>query len=284
MDSNLYAHPTRGIAHSLIECIANSPRIARVRRATVSRLPFPVLSSDVVNVVYATWLVDAARARSWAPPGAVLWETDGLTPFTILTYRHGHFGPRAAGSLRNLFPSPLQSNWRLYLKAPMPGAPDCPTVIFVKNIFDSPLYTLGTRLFSDALPSHLASRFSLSVQPDEVAVAIETGGGSSPSFSARFEWTQAEVLPAAFASFASTWRQAATRLAAQDAAVVRVPFIDRVAVATISLPVEIESLKPIHLRSESLHCPLLQELRAHEEPLCFLLPSVHFQALSERLL
>lgn len=166
----------------------------------------------------------------------------------------------------------------------MPGAPDCPTVVFIKNIFDSALYTLGTRLFSDALPSHFAGRFSLSVKPEEVAVAIGSGMGSSPSFSARFEWSQNEVLPAAFSSFASTWRQAAKRLAAQDAAVVSVPFIDRVAVATISLPVDIESLKPIHLRSESLHCPLLQDLHAREDPLCFLLPSVHFQALSERLL
>lgn len=284
MGFNRYVHPTPGVARWFAERIANSPILASARRATVGRLPFPVLASDVVNVVYATWLVSAARVRSWMPPGTVLWEVEGLTPFTILTYRHGHFGPRSAGPLRYLFPSPLQSNWRLYLKTPVPGVPDCPTVIFVKNVFDSTLYTLGTRVFSDALPSHLASRFALSVQSDEIAVSIEPGEGSAPTFSARFEWASNEFLPAAFRPFGSTWREAATRLALQDAAIVPVPSIDRLAVAMISLPVNTQSLKPIRLRSESLHCPLLQELGAQGEPLCFLLPSVYFQALSERLL
>jgi len=284
LDSNRYAHPTPGIAAWVSERTANSQILARARRATVGRLPFPVLASDVVNVIYATWLVDANRARDAAPPGAVLWERNGLTPFTILSYRHGHFGPQAAGPLRQLFPSPLQSNWRLYLGAPLRGTRERSTVIFVKNVLDSAPYTLGTRLFSDALPSHCARTFTLSNEPAELSVAIHPGAGSAPTFSARFERNRNASLPAAFAPFALSWSQAVTELSSQDAALAYVPSIGRIALATISLPVDIDSLEPISLRQGSLHCPMLEELCALEEPLCFHLPRVHFKALSERLL
>lgn len=78
----------------------------------MARLPFLTLHSDVRDVVYVSWLVDAAAAQKLVPAGVTLWQRDGKTPFTVLTYRHGHFGPALPGPLRKLLPSPLQSNWR----------------------------------------------------------------------------------------------------------------------------------------------------------------------------
>jgi hypothetical protein len=284
VDANRYVHPNPGPLAGLAERIGNSSSLRSICRQSVGRLPFPVLASDVVNVIYATWLVDAGRARRLAPPQAELWEAGGWTPFTILTYRHGHFGPKAAGPLRKLFPSPLQSNWRLYLTAPLAGAPHCPTVAFVKNVLDSTLYTLGTRVCSDALPSHLARNFSLAVEADDASISIESGAGSAPLLEARFQRLRAPVLPDAFAPFASSWAQAVTRLASQDAAVVPVRGMGRTALAMISLPVDMPSIEPLQLRPATLRCPLLDELGASEQSLCFLLPSVYFQALSEKLL
>jgi hypothetical protein len=35
---------------------------------------------------------------------------------SFLTYRHGHFGPRRFGPMRHLMPSPIQTNWRIYVR------------------------------------------------------------------------------------------------------------------------------------------------------------------------
>lgn len=82
-------------------------------------------------------------------------------------------------------PSPLQSNWRLYLAEPLSDAPPIPTVAFVYNVMDSLAHVAGTRLFSDALPSHWPARFDFRVTPDEAIVDIAPGDGSAPRLAAR---------------------------------------------------------------------------------------------------
>lgn len=129
----------------------------------MARLPFLTLHSDVRDVLYVSWLVDAAAAQKLVPAGVALWQRDGKTPFTVLTYRHGHFGPALPAPLRRLLPSPLQSNWRLYLDHTPPGAPAVPCVYFLKNIMASLPHALGTRLFSDILPTHLTAGMTLEV-------------------------------------------------------------------------------------------------------------------------
>lgn len=57
----------------------------------------------------------ARNLASVVPPGVSLIQKGGHTLLTVLTYRHGHFGPAFLGPLRKLLPSPLQSNWRVYL-------------------------------------------------------------------------------------------------------------------------------------------------------------------------
>ena len=57
----------------------------------------------------------ARNLASVVPPGVSLIQEGGHTLLTVLTYRHGHFGPAFLGPLRKLLPSPLQSNWRVYL-------------------------------------------------------------------------------------------------------------------------------------------------------------------------
>jgi len=150
--TNNYIHPTPGLPGRLLARLANSRRIAAARRAVFSRLPFLTLESDVRDVVYLTWMMDAATAQAMVPAGVRLWQRNGLTPFSILTYRHGHFGPALAGPARRLLPSPLQSNWRFYLEEPG-------KVYFVRNVMDRALHALGTRIFSDILPTHLPERF-----------------------------------------------------------------------------------------------------------------------------
>jgi hypothetical protein len=288
--NHLYTHPYQGSFGNGLAKLLNSRHFASYRRALMSRLPFMTLDSDVVDVVYMTWLVDEALAAPFAPPGARLWSHQGRTPLTVLTYRHGHFGPRWMGPLRRWMPSPLQSNWRLYLAEPLADAPPIPTVAFVYNVMDSLAHVAGTRLFSDALPSHLPASFDFRVTPDEAIVNIAPGDGSAPRLAARAVRAGEgdAVLSPPWSGMFNGWSDAVVRLASQDAAVVEVPTAEgapgRAALATIDLPVDVASVEPLLLDTHTLDCPLLQRLDADPEALCFLLPSVRFSALSERLL
>jgi len=284
-----YAHPHSSPFGRALGKLLNSQRIAAGRRAIMSRLPFLVLDSDVVDVVYLNWLVDESLAAAFAPHGARLWSHNGRTPLTILSYRHGHFGPRAAGSLRRLMPSPLQSNWRLYLAEPLaPEAPAISTVAFVYNVMDSLAHVAGTRLFSDALPSHWPARFELTVDARSARVEIDPALGSAPRLTANLARRGHIALPAPWCDMFDSWEDAVRRLAVQHAAVVEVPEVSgkpsRTAFATIDLPVDVAAVEPMELNADSLICPLLKALDADPEAFCFLLPSVKFSALSERLL
>ncbi|MGN6111390.1 MAG: hypothetical protein ACTHOC_00005, partial [Luteimonas sp.] len=183
---NAYVHPSPGFTGRALAAIANNAAIRRMRRALMSLLPFARLASEVEDVVYLTWIVPVERVRPLVPPGVAIVDRAGLTLFTILTYRHGHFGAKCLGPLRRLCPSPLQSNWRLYVEALPGGAPpartvSAPTVLFLRNVFDSPLYALGSRLASDALPSHLARGFVHRRSGDGYETRIEPGVGSAPA-------------------------------------------------------------------------------------------------------
>jgi len=181
LQDNTYRHPRAGWPGRLLAALANCTRFAAVRQAILSRLPFLQLHSDVRDVVYVSWLVDAQAAQQLLPAGTpALWQRDGKTPFTVLTYRHGHFGPALLGPLRGLLPSPLQSNWRLYLDHTPPGAPDVPCVYFLKNIMDRLPHALGTRLFSDILPTHLADAMTLDVSATQARCSIAPGAAARP--------------------------------------------------------------------------------------------------------
>lgn len=267
--------------------LANARSLARLRHAMFSRLPFPVMESDVADVVYLSWMVDITAAQALAAPGVRLRDFSGKTPFTVLTYRHGHFGPGLLGGLRRLFPSPLQSNWRFYLDATRdPGLPD-KTVYFVKNVMDSRLYALATRLFSDIMQTHLAASFMHGAEGNSYRTIIVPGGGSAPALACTAlpgEPETSDTFPPAFAAAFGTWRGAAGYLACQDAAVVWAARQERMALACIDLPIDLDAVRALRPGKSSVSCPLADSLGATEPPLAFVVPRVRFRVVSERLL
>lgn len=271
-----YRHPYPGLPGRLLARLLNARSLARVRRALFSRLPFPVLRSSVRDVVYVTWMVDAAAARALLPPGLALWERGGQTPFTVLTYRHGHFGPAWAGPLRRLFPSPLQSNWRLYLAAP------AGSVYFVGNLMDSALYVAGTRLFSDIMQTQLPARFEHGRAGEAFSTVIEPGQGGAPALAHAVVPAARRTLPPAFAQAFGTWEEAVAMLACQDLALGWSARLGRLVEARIALPIpldEVQAMAPVAAPA----CALLERLPPAGEPLCFLVPRVRFAVLGERL-
>ena len=282
MQDNTYRHPRAGGPGRLFAALANCAHFAKLRQAVMSRLPFLTLHSDVRDVVYVSWLVDAAAAQTLLPPGVALWQRDGKTPFTVLTYRHGHFGPALPGPLRRLMPSPLQSNWRLYLDHTPAGAPDVPCVYFLKNIMDSLPHALGTRLFSDILPTHLAAGMTLEVGATQARCSIASGAGSAPALDVQADITAEHGLDAEWQQLFGSWRDAVAFLACQDAAIASVPRNGKLVFGEIDLPVDLDQVQA--LTAVRADCGLLAQLPPLSAPLAFLVPKVPFKALSERLL
>ncbi|NHQ93144.1 DUF2071 domain-containing protein [Janthinobacterium lividum] len=282
MQDNTYRHPRAGWPGRLFAALANCTRFAKVRQAVMSRLPFLTLHSDVRDVVYVSWLVDAAAAQQLMPAGVTLWQHGGKTPFTVLTYRHGHFGPSLLGPLRKLLPSPLQSNWRLYLDQTPAGAPAVPCVYFLKNIMDSLPHALGTRLFSDILPTHLAAGMTHDVTATQARCTITPGAGSAPLLDVQADITAEHGLDADWQQLFGNWRDAVAFLACQDAAIAHVPRNGKLVFGEIDLPVEVDQVQALTaLRAD---CGMLVQLPPLSTPFAFLVPKVAFKALSERLL
>jgi Uncharacterized conserved protein (COG2071) len=282
--SNRFVHPRRGVVAALVSSLANSARLARLRRTITTRIPFLTLESDVTDVVYMTWMLDADKLASLTPPGTQLWTRDGLTPFTILTYRHGNFGPSMLGKLRVLFPSPLQSNWRLYLAQSPSEAPRVRTVLFLKNVMSSAIYALGTRVFSDALATHLPKAFDFYRDAERFQIDIISGEGSSPSLQAQLRICTRRELPPTFRKAFTTWDEAANFLASQDAAVNIDGRTGRLAFAEIDLPFDGRTIQPLELDESTFRSEYAASFGTNNSAMCFLLPRVKFRALSERLL
>ncbi len=283
-NKNGFVYPTAGLLGKFINRLVACQLLLRFRRALFSRLPFLTLASDVKNVVYCTWVVAVSDVIHLVPPGVVLKQRNGSTLFTVLTYAHDHFGPKIAGPLRRIFPSPLQSNWRFYVEA-LPGdVPTEKTVLFVKNIFDNPLYAIGTRLFSDALPSHLAERFEHAALNEQFSTMIFAGAGSAPDFQCVAETTSERSLPQALAPFFDSWLSAVTFLCLQHGAISQVEHCARLAYAEIDLPVDIDAVEPLTSLDQPERGKFLRQIGATGRPFCFRVPSVPFSVLSERLL
>lgn len=276
-----YAHPNGRAFGRLASWLANNRWLRKLRRTVFAHLPFPVLQSDVRDVVYLNWVVPTRRVAHLVPPGVRLAQWEDATILTVLVYRHGHFGPRGLGMLRRRFPSPLQCNCRLYV-GEIHGMPvERPTVHFIRNFFDSAVYAIGTRVGSDALPSELSSDFNLSVGPGVHARIVDAG--DQLVFDCTAEASTRERVEDAFGRLFPGWNDAIATLALQDAATAQPPDIDRLALAGISLPIDIANVRPLRVTQFEAGA-WLAELGASGMPFAFVVPQVRFQVLWERLL
>lgn len=153
-------------------------------------------------------------------------------------------------------------------------------MLFLRNIFDSTLYALGTRLFTDILPSHKAKRFSLEGAEESFHLNI-AGPGSAPDLLLDLV-SGTPDLPAPFRGFFDSWNAAVEFLCLQDAAVTAIEHSAHLAYAEIDLPIDPTTVEPL----QATHCApgeLLRAWGADASPFCFRVPAVRFRAFAERL-
>jgi hypothetical protein len=235
--------------------LSNKTKLRNLLRKLFPRVP--QLESDITSVLYLNWKVPVKNIRSLLPEDFQVDETDSWTWVSILTFNHGNFGPKFLGPLRKLCPSPLQSNWRLYLK----DGDD--SVYFFKSVLDNSLYVLGSRFFSDGLPCHFPENFVYSVEENHILLNIDGGTGSSPSLDIRVEKT--------FEAY-DEWDRWLPYLVNQNSAIAALN--NRKIKAKIKLDVDLSSAQTVKtLRFESKYLePLIKE----GVPYHFYIPKVKF--------
>ncbi len=278
----------RGLIGRVQEELSNS----RFAQYCAEFLPKPVLSSHIHDVVYVNYLVEARHMAALLPEGLelqTLGPSSDLTLFSILSYRHGRFGPRVLGggaSCRG-FPSPVQSNWRLYVRHTVTGEPG---IFFVSTTFSKLFPAILARILSRGVPMHVPAKSRVEATygnsaPDTASVQVEVlpGIGSAPDLQASLHSTASPpILPqgdwsACFASYDELLRYSVP----QGRALSVQSWDKRVTAQEIDLPAPPSICIPLE---GSTHSAYSKALCGDLQSVCFLLPEVQFTMTGERVL
>ncbi|HTU20921.1 MAG TPA: DUF2071 domain-containing protein [Gemmataceae bacterium] len=258
-----WRHPWRGQVGRLLDVLANS----RLLRAYCEWLPSVAFLSDITDVIYVNYLVEADRLEPFVPAGLELQRigrAGRYALFTHLTYRHGHFGPRLLGLLRRLLPSPVHSNWRIYVHDPNTGLRG---VYFVTNAIAGTLHALAARLLSEGMPMHALRRAFVEVGGDRSCrVLLDPGEGSGPDLEALLRPGDAVLPGPPWSECFDSYPTLLAYCVPQDRAFSSQPWYGRITRQEIALAIPLESCEP-----------LAGEVRSHvasayvgdAQPLCF---------------
>lgn len=267
-----WRNPNRGFAGQCVEWLANS-RFARLIGEWIGS---PALMSDIRDVIYVNYVVEADRLVPLLPWGL---ELQRLGPdrrfamFTLLTYRHGHFGPRFLGPLRSRAPSPIQSNWRIYVTDPRSGQSG---VHFITNAITSTAYALVARLLSEGVAMHRLAHADVEHHADGTYDQhLDPGNGSAPDLRAHLRpASNRETLPSPFGDCFQTYRDFLAYCVPQDRALAPQPWYRRMARQEIVLGIPLEICEPLEGQIESAAA---REIVGGAIPVCFGVPRVKFR-------
>jgi len=255
--------------------------ILTVRRFFMRLLPFIRFESQVSHIVYLSWLVDIDQVRERYPERVHLWERQGKTVFTILSYQHHHFGFRFLGPFRRWMPSPRQSNWRFYLNDTAPK-----TVIFEQVLIDHALYVVGGRLASDVMPAQYAAKFEHQFDSKQQAIQTEVYLDQDYSFKSHVGIRQEKSLPATWQNLFDSWADAVHFLVDQDHAWAEwVDQPQRMSQGDIQMPVCFEQIQAAEVLALSPPELLKQfQIDADADVFAFVIPALDFHVLNEKIL
>lgn len=266
-----WRHPARGPVARAIDAMANS----RVVGALLEPLPVVEMVSDVTDVVYVNYLVRAEQLEALVPPGL---ELQRLGPegayalFTFLTYHHGHFGFALLGPLRRLFPSPVQSNWRVHVRNPATGHEG---IYFVTNAIDYTAPALGARLLTEGMPMHVLRDARVTTRDDgALAITLDPGAGTAPDCEGVFHPSEAPVWEGAWKLCWPDFQAFLAYCLPQDRAMSSQPLRRRVSRQEIHLG--IDPARCVPLRGE-MRSKAAEAIAGEAVPLCFRVPGLKFR-------
>jgi hypothetical protein len=277
-DHGLYArwrHPSRGPWPWLCNLLANS----RFARSVAHLFPVLAMDSDITGVVYVNYLIEADRLTRFVVAPLMLQRLgpEGrYAMFTFLTFRHGHFGPRCFGPLRRLWPSPIQSNWRIHVYDP---ATQRRGIQFLTIAVSATRYALAARLLAENVPMHVPAEAEMSRTSDgSIQLRLGPGSGTSPDVQATFRLSAEPTLAPPWDICFGTWRQMLEYCVPQDRAMSAQPWLNRVARQEIDLGIPIDSCRPM---LGTVSSKAAEAIAGQAAPLCFLVDKVSFRLLKE---
>jgi hypothetical protein len=267
--------PYPGILWRITQGIMRS----RFLRAIAELLPTIPMRSNIRNVVYINYLVRAERLLPLLPDGLelqLLGAHSEYGMFTYLTMRHGHFGPTFLGPLRKLLISPLQSNWRIYVRDPLTEKSG---VYFVTTTTDSVPLAVGARFLAEGMPMHLLANAELSDSPSaELLLRLKPGIGSAPDAEALLVRSKERPTQGVWSSCFATYGEMLAYTVPQDRAFSIQPWAEQMTNQEIELGIPLDSCEPL---VGDVHSKAVQEFIGDAEAFAFHVPKVKFNFLRE---
>jgi len=264
-----WRHPNR-LLRPVADLLANS----RFVRAFAEIPPALAFDSDITDVIYVNYVVEAARLQPLVPPGLEL-QKYGLegrwSVFTFLSFRHGHFGPRLLGPLRRLLPSPIHTNWRIHVRDPRSGKEG---IHFVTNAIASTAHALGARLMSEGMPMHVLSAAELRSEGDRFLLKLDPGDGSAPDAEADLRLAAAPPASGPWSAAFGSWKEMLGYIVPQDRGFSTQPWHGRVTRQEIRLQIPIEACQPLE---GSVASRAAAAIVGDAEPFCFRVAKVSFR-------
>jgi hypothetical protein len=254
----------------MLNLIANS----RFLRTLCEYVPMVAFLSDIKRVLYVNYIVEASRLEPFVPVGLELQRigpAGRYALFTFLTYKHGHFGPRLLGPLRLLFPSPVQTNWRIYVRDPRT---DNLGIFFVTNACSSTLVALGARLFAEGMPMHVLQAGSIEVGQDgTVELLQDSGTGTAPDAQASLQRMAERPTSGPWDGCFASYEEMLAYCVPQDRAFSTQPWYGRLTRQEITLNIPLTTCEPLE---GSVHSRAAALFVGDAAPFCFVVPAVTF--------
>lgn len=271
----LWRSPNKGVMGRTFNLLGNS----RFGRYCCEFVPSVGFSSDITDVIYINYLVEARRLEPYVPQGLELQRLgpDGrYALFTFLTYRHGHFGPSLLGPLRRLLPSPVQTNWRIHVTDPQSGLQG---VYFLTNAISSTLHALTARLLAEGMPMHVLSRGEVKAGRDGTfSLLLDPGRGSAPDAEGTLRPSAAQPLAPPWSECFSSFHDFLAYCVPQDRALSTQPWRARVTRQEINLGISLDSCEPL---DGEIASRAAQNIVGDAKPLCFRVARVAFRFSGE---
>jgi hypothetical protein len=251
---------------------------SRWLRSLGEGLPTVEFASDIRDVIYVNYLVETSRLLPLVPDGLELQRLgpDGrYALFTFLTYRHGHFGPARFG-VRRLFSSPVQSNWRIYVRDPRSCIEG---VYFVSTGITTWLHALGARIMAEGVPMHLFARADIVRTSDGgLRMTLDPGDGTAPDARAHLHLTTDRALPDPWSECFTDYDDLLRYDVRQDRAMNTQPWRARTLRQEIRLDIPLDSAQPLDGEVDS---KAARAIVGDAQPLCFRVPAVSFRFTAE---
>lgn len=265
-----WRHPGRGLVARALDLVANS----RLARELIGRLPSVNMRSEISDVVYVNYLVEAERLLPLVPVGLELQRlgpSQRYALFTFLTYQHHDFGFAFLGRLRSMFPSPVQSNWRIHVLDPRTSVRG---ISFVTNAVTHVVPALGARLLTEGMPMHLLAQAEVTRSADgALEVVLEPGAGSAPDARLSLQPAGAPTWTGAWAECWPDFRAFLAYCVPQDRALATQELRRRTVRQEIDLGIPLDACEPLTGRVTS---SAARAWVGEATPLCFRVPALNF--------